>query len=421
MQSITFTPIVPAAQRRSDGSYNVKIRVTFRRKSRWIPTNVSVTDGQLTRAKKVKDPAVKTKLDELVGELREAVADMSIWPNENMDVDDVVRYIRKKKAAEAFKLDFFQFGRSYAETQSPSVKAQTVSALGALGRFAGAELDVNAITANFLRAFVDFINAEPVISYNRYKKTYTQSKKPKNENAAAKNYLSWLSRVFSAAKEKYNDEDEGIILIPRSPFERVEVKPPVRHGQKNLGVELMQRIISARPDDEDQQWALDVFVLSFGTMGANVADLFAAAPPVDGIWTYERQKTRDRRRDRALMRVAIPPQLGAVLGRLKDRPGSGLWLNLRRKCGSARNTTVQLNRFLREWATANEVEEFTMYAARHSWASIARSKAVGVDKATVDECLNHVGTMAMADIYIEKDFAVFDEANANVLKLFEWD
>ena len=80
---------------------------------------------------------------------------------------------------------------------------------------------------------------------------------------------------------------------------------------------------------------------------------------------------------------------------------------------------LPVNRGLHKWAQQEGIEAFTLYAARHSWASIARSAAVGVDKATVDDCLNHV-TMAVADIYIDKDYSVFDAANRKVLDLFTW-
>lgn len=421
MPSITFTPVVPVQQRRADRTYGVKIRLTFKRVSRWIATNISVTDGQLTRAKKIKDAAVLASIDALIGDLRGTVAALSPFALEDMTVDDVLKFIREKKTTEAFRLDFFEFGEEYGRKQAPAGAAETVSTLNALERFLDRrQLDVNAITAAMLGAFVEFIEAEPVMSYNRYKGTLTRSKKAKMTGNAASVYISRLRRIFSAAKLAYNDEDAGIIRIPRDPFSRVTVKAPVHHGQHSLGVETIQRIISARPASANQQWALDTFVLSFATMGANLADLFAAAPPVAGVWAYERQKTRARRRDRALMRVAIQPCLAGVLARLQDPAGSGRWLRLHRDGESAPRVTARLNYYLKQWAKENGIEEFTMYAARHSWATIARSKAVGVDKATVDDCLNHVGDRAVADIYIEKDFEIFDDANRRVLALFEW-
>ena len=66
-----------------------------------------------------------------------------------------------------------------------------------------------------------------------------------------------------------------------------------------------------------------------------------------------------------------------------------------------------------------EEEPFTFYAARHSWATIARNDC-RIDKATVDECLNHVGNMQLADVYIKKDWRIQWDVNKKVLDLFTW-
>ena len=77
-----------------------------------------------------------------------------------------------------------------------------------------------------------------------------------------------------------------------------------------------------------------------------------------------------------------------------------------------------MNRCLRKWCEDNDVEVFTFYAARHTWASLARKE--GVDKATIDDALGHKGSFQIADIYAEKAWGLIQEANEKVLALFEW-
>ena len=80
-----------------------------------------------------------------------------------------------------------------------------------------------------------------------------------------------------------------------------------------------------------------------------------------------------------------------------------------------------INEGLKEIGKEIGVEGLTFYAARHSWATIARSSAVGIDKATVHEALNHVDKeMRITDIYIDKDWTVIWDANKKVLDLFDW-
>ena len=67
------------------------------------------------------------------------------------------------------------------------------------------------------------------------------------------------------------------------------------------------------------------------------------------------------------------------------------------------------------------IDDLEFYAARHSWATIARSASVGIDKATVHEALNHVDAkMKVTDIYIDRDWSVIWNANKKVLDLFDW-
>ena len=74
-------------------------------------------------------------------------------------------------------------------------------------------------------------------------------------------------------------------------------------------------------------------------------------------------------------------------------------------------------------ALSNGLKHFgiTFYAARHTWATIARSAAVGIDKYTVHEALNHSDPeMRITDMYIERDWKVIWNANKKVLKRFKW-
>ena len=61
---ITIKPVVLSHHKRPDGSYNVKIRVTFKRESRYISTTVVVSGSDLARGSlKIKNAAVKIRVD----------------------------------------------------------------------------------------------------------------------------------------------------------------------------------------------------------------------------------------------------------------------------------------------------------------------------------------------------------------------
>ena len=66
------------------------------------------------------------------------------------------------------------------------------------------------------------------------------------------------------------------------------------------------------------------------------------------------------------------------------------------------------------------VDNLTFYYARHSMASIC-ANILGVEIARVDEMLNHSDPrMALARVYIAKDFKPLWDANRRLLDLFDW-
>ena len=85
------------------------------------------------------------------------------------------------------------------------------------------------------------------------------------------------------------------------------------------------------------------------------------------------------------------------------------------------NFNKALNTGLKQIGEILGIEGLEFYAARHSWATIARSSDVGIDKTTVHEALNHVSSnLAITDIYIDRDWSVIWNANKKVLALFDW-
>ena len=416
---VTFKPIV--INKRKDGTWPVKIRVTFKGVSRRLPTTLSATSADLTRGGRIKSADLLNKAEAIVRQMREAAAKISPFDLEDWDVDRVVRFIKDDiRGGDNFRLDFFTFADGFLPTKEPGTRSCYATALNALERFVGRrELDVNDITRAMLLDFVDYVNAEPRMRRDPQTGKLSRTTKAKRKSTAAAKYLSRLGAVYNAARAKYNDEDEGRIVIPRQPFALVKVRESPAEGQRNLGEELMQRIIDAQPADKAQRYSLAAFVVSFGLMGANLADLYDAKRFAGDTWRYQRRKTRTRRADSAEMQVVLQPEIRRHLAILQDWGHGDWWLPRLRRMGATKDLCSQrVNYHLRRWAEAEGVEPFTFYAARHTWASLARK--AGVEKATVDECLCHVGDFAITDIYAERSWDIIAAANRKVLDLFSW-
>ena len=414
---ITFKAIIIPGNKRKDGTYPVNIRVTFKGRVRRLATTLVCTPGDLTRTLKIKSATILNKSDALIARMRDAVKDLSPFDLETQDVDWVVKHIKDSLSQEEFHLDFFDWADRFVLTKTETTRRAYTCALNTFERFLGRRsIDINDISRSLLLDFMDRVDNEKKMHYNTKTGQMEETDVEKIPRGASTRHLAKLEHIFDAAKEKYNDEDAGRILIPRSPFSKITKIFPVSSGQSNLGQELMQRIISCQVDNEVMRTALDLFIVSFGLMGANMADLYFAKP-VKEEWVYHRQKTATRRADRAEMRVSIPGQLQPYLERLKGK--GGWWLNRLHEFASSKDfATARVNRCLKKWCEDNEVEVFTFYAARHTWASLARKE--GVDKSTIDDCLGHKGHFQVADIYAEKAWDLMQEANRKVLELFTW-
>ena len=414
MSSITFKAVVISSNRRKDGTYPVKIRVTYKGVSRRLPTNLVAYPADLTRSLHIKSPSLLNKAQPLIVQMQEAVSGLSPFTIESWDVDRVVAHIRNEMTADTFRLDFFEYAEKVLAKKHGSTRRPYDSALNSLADYLGRrELDINDITKRLLLGWRESIEKSNKITYTKGRRVQTD--KPHGGGNATR-HLDKIAHIYNAAKFEYNDDDRE--LIPRSPFAGIPRVVPPSQGQHNLGAETMQKIIDAAGNTFGmERVALSVFVLSFLTMGANLADLWEAQG-VGPVWVYNRKKTKSRRQDRAEMRVTIPPEAGRFIQALGGK-SRGVWLPaLHSVSKNIDGCTHKVNGWLKSWAKREGLEPFTFYAARHTWASLARK--AGVEKATIDECLCHVGEYRVADIYIEKDYELLDAANRKVLALLNW-
>lgn len=419
----TFHPVITYSGRRKDGTWPVRIRVTFRGTVRRLPTNIVCYPTDLTRTGRIKSQTVLDRAQQIIERMRAAVTDLDPFQMETMTCDDIVARIRDRLTAQDFQLDFFAFGYAYvAETKQGGTRTNYETALRAFARFLGSEqLDINRITRAMLLDFRAHLDAQPRMVWSKTTRSLVPSSVMPRPQGNGSRIIARLAHIFSAARDRYNDEDSGRIVIPRTPFATVPKPMPPAEGQRNLGTEAVQRIIDeALTAPGRQGTALCAFVVSFALMGANIADLYRAQPvEPGGVWEYRRRKTESRRADHALMRVSVPAQLAPFLARLGAGASRKWWLpGLRAHYTEHNQVTRAVNEALRPWAAAAGLPPFTFYAARHSWASIARAQ--GVEKATIDDCLCHKGDYQIADIYAEKAWHLMAAANARVLAIFRW-
>ena len=300
-----------------------------------------------------------------------------------------------------------------------------MTALNALRRYIGRDtLDIGEITAPFIKGFVQFIESEPSQrGANRKQKGETATKN--KGNRALSLYISRIKTIYNRAKEEFNDEELGQMNILGNPFRNLRLETPAPTAKRAISAESIQQIIDLPPlANERARMARDCFLLSFALMGMNSADLLTCPPARKDEIVYFRQKTASRRTDRAEMHVRIEPCVSPLIARYSDKTGKRLLhFYLRYKDRVSFNKAI--NQGLKDVGEAIGVDGLTFYAARHSWATIARTPreegGAGLDKYVIHEALNHVDTsMKVTDIYLVKNWRVIFDANKAVMNLFDW-
>ena len=416
---LTIKAEIKRSELKVDGTYNVKIRFTLDRKVKRLSTNLFVTQQDLTKSLKFKeDTSIKREIDRLILYYREQCLKLQLDQN-HYSLDEIIEFLNREQEKQQ-TIDFIKFSREWIASTTIKGAPNYTTAINALVRFIGKEeLDINLITLDFLEDFKSFLNKEREI---RTKRLMQQGKRvPSNRSLSL--YLISIKKLFNEAKKRYNKKDKNLILIPNSPFIELEIPKQEATRKRAISADIIKKVWKLPYKDMKKGYkatcrynlAKDCFILSFCLMGMNSADLYNATEMKGNTITYNRTKTKDRRLDKAQMKVDIPKLAQPLIEKYKDKTGKRLF-NFYQYYVDEKGFNKAINYGLKEIGRLLEIDDLEYYAARHSWATIALNK-VGIDKYTVHAALNHVDeTMKVTDIYIERDFVNENKANAKVVK-----
>ena len=416
---LTIKAEIKKSELKVDGTYNVKIRFTLDRKVKRLSTNLFITSKDLTKSLKFKeDTSIKRAIDRLVLYYREQCFKLQLDHN-HYSLDEIIEFLNGEQEKQQ-TIDFIKFSREWIASTTIKGAPNYTTAINALVRFIGKEeLDINLITLDFLESFKAFLNKEREI---RTKRLMQQGKRvPSNRSLSL--YLISIKKLFNEAKKKYNKKEKNLILIPNSPFMELEIPKQEATRKRAISADIIKKLWKLPYKDMKKGYkstchynlAKNCFILSFCLMGINSADLYNATEMEGYTIVYNRTKTKDRRLDKAQMKVDIPRLVLPLVEKYKDKTGKRLF-NFYQYYADEKGFNKAINYGLKEIGTILEIDDLEYYAARHSWATIALNKA-GIDKYIVHAALNHIDdAMKVTDIYIERDFVNENKANTKVAK-----
>lgn len=398
MPSITFHPVVYANHKKEDGTYPVKIRVTFKRVSRKLPTTIFARKEDLTRSLTIKNAEINDKANDLIREMRSCLDDLNIFALEEMDVDQIVAHIKKRMKGDDFRLDFFAWAEEAIKTKGTSTAYKYRCIVKHFKSWIGKDsMDISEITPPMMREYEAFLRK----SYGARSRALTD-------------YPSGIAHIHALARRKYNNEMSEKPLIA-NPFEYYTAPAYMPPGHRDIDLSIIRTMYEERISLEgDERVAVDWFLISFMLMGVNMADLLTMEREKDGILHYFRQKTRTTRADNAEMFVRIEDVARPLIDEHGNDAGTPYQFDISRY----KSKTTLANRIsggLTSWQNRHGLARFTYYAARHTWATTAYS--CGINPAHITDALCHVDQGRKIDnIYIRKDWSIVWEANRKVLE-----
>ena len=225
-------------------------------------------------------------------------------------------------------------------------------------------------------------------------------------------YMGAFRHLYREAMRRYNTDE--VQPIKNDPFTRFRVpKQQLKKGVRSLTLDELLRIYEYSGIGR-AGLARDCLILSFCLMGMNSVDLFKVRILKGGKLCYQRDKTKDRRSDGAYIEVEVQPIIKELIKKYKDS-SNGRVFDFYHRYSTAQEFNRNINVGLKKVGEVVGIENLQFYQARHTFATLSRN-LMRFSKSDVDEALNHVGNMEIADVYIKKDFAIINENNRKLLE-----
>lgn len=415
----TVSWVVFKHHKKSDNTYNPKIRISHNRTSSYISTSIYT---ELVRFKKnsasgtITSEKIKEELDGLVREYRQIINEHQDVVNECETSKDIVAMIERRKQRK--EIDFIEFARMFIEkTPNEGTKTVKTTGINSLCHFlnhknGNEKLLIKDLTSRFLREYEAWLRQERYITVRQNKtakQAYKTIKKPALNDTGVHSYMGIIQSVFNAALLHFNDYEKGDIIITNDPFKVYTIPAVLEAKKRAVDVDIIRKIYNYSPVNKRKRTTMftrDIYILSFLLAGMNAVDMLNCRM-VNGRIEYERQKTKDRRKDNAFISVYVHPLVLPIINKYRDPSGQHLF-DFYKRYNDVRNMTKGIHRGMRSLCEELGIDYIQFYSARHSFATIARNEC-NISKDDISLCLNHSSGKTVTDTYIKQDFSRIDK------------
>lgn len=370
------------------GLYPVYIRFTQVKQVAYVKTSWIVNDKGLNSNKKeIIDPFVIQQTSFLIESYYNQLnqVDTSKW-----SVNEIVKYVTEFNS----DLSFSDYARKHISKLIDHGQERTSRnyrwALQHMERFAETDnIMFSRLTSSFLNRWIESLSAT---------------------NRSKEQYPVCIREVYKAAMKEFNDEEKGIIKL-KNPWGNVTIPRSDIPVKRAITASMLRKFFNVVPDRSRFSHPLmevgqDVALISFCMCGLNAVDIFNAKKEqyVNGVFHYERQKTRMSRSDKGYFEVRVPEFLKPTFNKyLSDKTDSPWLFNFHDRLSTSDSFCANVNTGIKQiWEKIDPNYKASLYAFRHSWATIAQNEC-GATLNEVDFGLNH-SINKMAKVYVKVDY-----------------
>ena len=182
--------------------------------------------------------------------------------------------------------------------------------------------------------------------------------------------------------KEYNDEELGIIKI-KNPWGKIVIPKADIPEKRAISASMLRKFFNVVPDRSRfthplMELGQDVALISFCMCGLNAVDIFNAEKGqyVDGIFHYERRKTRNSRSDKGYFEVRVPEFLKPTFEKYLSKNVDSPWLfEFHERLSTSDSFCANVNIGIKQiWEKVDPNYKESLYAFRHSWATIAQNE-----------------------------------------------
>lgn len=409
MATVNYT--ILKDDKKQNGTWNVKIRVTQNNRSAYIETPHFVGKNQLDKKFKLKDTFLIDLINPVLAKYRAIISEYSTAQMTAKEIKELLSNVGNPKSD---LIDFIEFSKYHIQKMTKAGKASSTKSLvtvtnSLIDFYQSERIPITEITSGSLYRYEEYLRSPRKFTRKNHDGKMLDYSKPAIGDSGLHNHMRDIRLLFNAARDHYNDEDKGIVKIAHYPFKKYKVGQAPETEKRCLTIEQIKsiRYCEVEPLSRAEQ-ARDLFMLSFYLCGMNAADMYKLKAGLVERLEYNRSKTESRRKDKGFFSISIPDEAKPIY---KKYAG-----NLQKRYSTTGGLLSAIDKGITKLIEQVGFE-FDFYSARHSVGDLARNK-LKFSKDDVAITLNHKDrTNSVTDIYISKDWSIVDDVQEKLIQL----